>query len=215
MCLSKPLATGAVSLALLATMSGCGSDSDSGPHPASASAAAPEGGSLPSAKSLEEAQDFIAGAGLPCTDITTDEGAQGTPVEGFLGHTDEDDTAKEQREAAAWSIKEAGFCGDTRSDLGGWVVYLPKDMKAFQENYRDTARESAKEEGWAGRLSRGKFLIGADFIVDPTNYEASDSLLQTGLMIENCDPDFKAPDGYRTQDASADGCVLTNYLSAG
>ncbi|MDX3777567.1 hypothetical protein [Streptomyces europaeiscabiei] len=85
-------------------------------------------------------------------------------------------------------------------------------MKAFQENYRKTARELAKEDGWTDNLARGKFFFGADFIIDPTNYLASRSLLEAGMMMENCDPSFKTPESYREEDALASGCVLTNYL---
>ncbi|WP_200307832.1 hypothetical protein [Streptomyces adelaidensis] len=96
--------------------------------------------------------------------------------------------------------------------MGGWLIYLPKDMKAFQESYRKMARDLAKEDGWTDNLARGKFFFGADFIVDPTNYLASKTLLEAGMLMENCDPNFKAPEGYRTEDALASGCVLTNYL---
>ncbi|MCQ9134923.1 hypothetical protein [Streptomyces hilarionis] len=82
-------------------------------------------------------------------------------------------------------------------------------MKAFQENYRKPA---TSDDGWKSQLPRGEFMIGADFVVDPTNYQASKSLLEAGLLLENGDPAFKAPDGYRVQDARTDGCVLTNHL---
>jgi hypothetical protein len=211
---TKHLVTGTVSLLLLATLSGCGSDSDPEDTSGGAFGDAFGTGGLPSAKSLEEVQEFILGAGLPCTSVTTDESGPGTPAEGLLGTTDGFMQSEEdKRKAAAWTIKERGFCGDTVSELGGWAIYLPEDMKAFQENYRDQAREAARDGGWTGKLARGKFFFGADFVVAPTNYPASSTLLQTGLMMENCDPGFKAPSGYRTQDALAEGCVLTTYLS--
>ncbi|BAC72209.1 MULTISPECIES: hypothetical protein [Streptomyces] len=195
------LVTAAVSLVLLSTLSACGPDSGD------------DAKALPSAKTLKEAQEFIAKAGLPCTSMTTDEGAHGTPAEGFLGTTDDYDSPQEKREAAAWKIGEAGFCGDTRAKAGGWIVYLPKDMKAFQQNYRKTALAADKEYGDKySDLRTGRFLIGADFVVNPTNSLRTSGLLETGLLIENCDPDLKVPTGYRKQDASAAGCVLTDYV---
>ncbi|MDX3249053.1 hypothetical protein PV408_46765, partial [Streptomyces sp. ME18-1-4] len=224
--LSKPLTTGIVSLALLTALTGCGSDSGSdsgsdGKGSATSSAASGSGSesgsdsaskSLPSAKTLRDVQEFISGAGLPCDNLTEDESAQGTPSEGFLGPADENDTGAEKAEIDAWAIKKSGFCGETRSDLGGWIIYLPSDMKAFQENYRKKAKASPEEEGWKDTVARGKFFFGADFVIDPTNYQASKPLLEAGMLMENCAPAFKAPDGYRAQDAQASGCVLTNYL---
>ncbi|MFI7295438.1 hypothetical protein [Streptomyces sp. NPDC050121] len=225
--LSRGLATGAACLALLATLSGCGSDTQSGSEsqtgadsvfgaggspPGSGSGSDSASKGLPSAKTLRDVQEFISGAGLPCDNLTDDESAQGTPSEGFLGPADENDTGAEKAEIDAWAIRRSGFCGETRSDLGGWIIYLPSDMKAFQENYRKKAKESSGEDGWKDTLARGEFFFGTDFVIDPTNYQASKSLLEAGMLMENCDPAFKAPDGYRAQDAQASGCVLTNYL---
>ncbi|TQJ54522.1 hypothetical protein [Streptomyces sp. SLBN-115] len=217
--LYRNLAAGAASLALFTTLSGCGSDSETKTGADSVfgsdgSGSSGDSGSanLPSAKTLRDVQEFISGAGLPCDNLTDDESAQGTPSEGFLGPSNDDDDATQKAEADAWKIGKSGFCGETRSDTGGWIIYLPSDMKGFQENYRKQAQEFAKEDGWTDKLARGRFLFGADFIVDPTNYQASKTLLEAGLLLENCDPSFKAPDGYRVQDAQASGCVLTNYL---
>ncbi|MEH0577080.1 hypothetical protein QBA54_21880 [Streptomyces sp. B21-108] len=220
--LPKPLTTGIVSLTLLTALTGCGSDSGADGDGSTASASASSSGSgsgsdsgsprLPSAKTLREVQTFISGAGLPCDNLTDDESANGTPVEGFLGPSDEHDTKAEAAEKDAWGIRKSGFCGETRSDIGGWVIYLLGDMKAFQENYRKQAQELAKEQGWTGSLAYGRFFVGADFIIDPTNVQASKTLLEAGMLVENCDPKFKVPEGYVTKDAQASGCVLTNYL---
>ncbi|WP_069768310.1 hypothetical protein [Streptomyces sp. LUP30] len=213
MALHKSLTKGVAAVVLLTTLSACGSDSDTGSGGSSASPSGRGAGSdaakLPSAKTLRDVQKFISGAGLPCDNLTDDESAKGTPAEGFLGPSDENDSAAEKAEIDAWAIRKSGFCGETRSDLGGWIIYLPSDMKAFQENYR---KQATKEDGWKRTLARGEFMVGADFVLDPTNYQASKSLLEAGLLLLNCDPAFKAPDGYRIQDAQADGCVLTNYL---
>ncbi|MFH9550667.1 hypothetical protein [Streptomyces sp. NPDC017435] len=220
MALHKPLTTGVVTVMLLAALSACGSgsgsgsgsDTDSGSSSSATAGSGSGSAKLPSAKTLRDVQEFITGAGLPCDNLTEDESAKGTPSEGFLGPADEDDTGAEKGEIDAWAIEKSGFCGETRSDLGGWIIYLPSDMKAFQENYRKKVRDTSADEGWRDQMARGKFFFGADFVVDPTNYQASKTLLQAGLLLENCDPAFKAPDGYRTQDAQASGCLLTSYL---
>jgi hypothetical protein len=214
---SKTLTTGVMSLALLTSLTACGSDSGDNDGGSSVSRAggspSPEAeaekASRPSAKTLRDVQEFITGAGLPCDNLTEDGDAKELPLEGFLGPAEQ--TYHEPDEADAWAIRKAGFCGDSDSDTGGWAIYLPKDMKAFQENYRKAAREEDKRVGWM-ELERGRFLFGADFIVDPTNYLASKTLFETGLLMENCNPRFKAPEGFRTEDALATGCVLTNYL---
>ncbi|MGW0841196.1 hypothetical protein ACWD26_13675 [Streptomyces sp. NPDC002787] len=212
---SKALITGVMSLALLTTLTACGSDSgeDEGDSFFSRASNSPspeaEEASRPSAKTLRDVQEFITGAGLPCDNLTDDEMAKNTPLGGFLGPAEQ--TYNPAEEADPWAIRKAGFCGDVDADMGGWVIYLPKDMKAFQENYRKAAREEDKEVGRM-ELERGRFFIGADFIVDPTNYLASQTLLEAGMLLENCDPSFKAPEGYRTEKALASGCVLTNYL---
>ncbi|MEU3783621.1 hypothetical protein [Streptomyces sp900129855] len=213
--LTKPLTTGIVSLALLTALTGCGSDSGADGDGSTASASASSSGSgsgsdsgsprLPSAKTLREVQTFISGAGLPCDNLTDDESAQGTPAEGFLGPATKSDYGDAKTDADAWAIRKSGFCGETRSDIGGWIIYLPSDMKAFQENYRKKVLETDLGDGWTD------FLFGADFVLDPTNYEASKTLLEAGLLLENCKSGFKAPDGYRAQEAQATGCVLTNY----
>ncbi|MDX2679445.1 hypothetical protein [Streptomyces soliscabiei] len=217
--LTKPLTTGIVSLALLTALTGCGSDSDSdsgsdGKGSATSSAASGSGSdsaskSLPSAKTLRDVQEFISGAGLPCNNLTDDQSANGTPAEGFLGPSDEHDTPAQAADKDVWGIRKSGFCGETRSDVGGWVIYLPSDMKAFQETYRKQAEELAKDQGWT---DLARFFVGADFIIDPTNLQTSKTLLEAGMLLENCDPGFKAPQGYVTKDAQASGCVLTNYL---
>ncbi|MFD9134384.1 hypothetical protein ACFVZA_18470 [Streptomyces bottropensis] len=212
---SKTLTTGVMSLALLTSLTACGSDSgdDDGGSSLSRASGSPspetEEASRPSAKTLRDVQEFITGAGLPCDNLTLDEMAQQTPLNGFLGPAEQSSNPPEEVEP--WAIRKAGFCGDARSDTGGWTIYLPKDMKMFQENYRKLAREE-DEDRRVMDLARGRFFFGTDFIVDPTKYPESKTLLEAGMLLENCDPDFKAPEGYRTEDALASGCVLTNYL---
>lgn len=88
MFLSKTVTTGVMSLALLTTLTGCGSDSgedeggsffDVGNSPSSSNAGE---ASRPSAKTLRDVQEFITGAGLPCDNLTDDGGAHGTPLGG-------------------------------------------------------------------------------------------------------------------------------------
>ncbi|MDW8808981.1 hypothetical protein P1P68_30340 [Streptomyces scabiei] len=212
MSLTKRLLTGAVSLVLLTTLTSCGSDSDSGAGsgPGSDTDRKTASRGLPSAKTLKDVEAFIASAGLPCTGVTTDPNADGAPAYGFISPTDEDADDEDKKEAAEWSIKEAGFCGDTNSDLGGWIIYLPEDMKAYQQRYKDSIEKDENGE-WSDLDRTGTALVGADFVIDTTNLVRENPLLQSGLLILNCYPELKVPSGYRTQDALVDGCVLTDY----
>lgn len=162
--LTKPLLTAAVSLVLLATLTACGSGSDSG---SDVDLDAAKSG-LPSAKTLKDVEALISGAGLPCTDVTTDPNAHGAPAYGFISPTDEDADDEDKKEAAEWSIKEAGFCGDTNSDLGGWIIYLPEDMKAYQQRYKESIEKDENGE-WSDLDRTGTSLVGADFVIDTTN----------------------------------------------
>ncbi|MEU6088427.1 hypothetical protein ABZ865_16670 [Streptomyces sp. NPDC047085] len=202
----KPLLTTAVSAAMLTALTGCGGDG-SGLHV------------LPHAQTVQDVQKFITQAGLPCTDLSNDpEGAPGAPAEGFISPTyhhgrygasyDEEN----KKEAAKWSVKEGAACGRDTSDAGGWVIYLTKDMKAFQQAYRDDVRESTRDGEWDDVERRGIFFVGADFAVNPTTPTEENPLLQTDLLVLNCYPDLKVPSGYTVRPALVDGCVLTNYV---
>ncbi|MEU3301108.1 hypothetical protein ABZ729_14965 [Streptomyces sp. NPDC006678] len=218
--LPRTLVNGTV-LVALATVTGCGSDSDSAKAAgdvAGSSGSAGQadekdqaGGGLPAAGTMRGAQEFLLGAGLPCTSVSTDRNAKGAPAQGFLGTTSATATDEEKRKAASWRIKEAGVCGEHHGS--SWVIYLPEDMETFQRKYRDAALETAKEsDGSYGSLRTGRYLFGADFVVDPTSSLRDSGLLETGLLILNCDPDLKVASGYRKQDALVDGCALTNYI---
>ncbi|MFF7357611.1 hypothetical protein ACFZA1_34055 [Streptomyces filipinensis] len=200
----KTLLPAAVSAALLTALTGCGGGTDA--H------------ALPSAKSPKDVQKFITEAGLPCTDLSNDPlGAPGAPAEGFISptyHGYEPQNLKEETkaDAAKWSVKEGAACGKDNSDAGGWVIYLTKDMKTFQQAYRDDVRKSVRDGESDPTLRRGTYLVGADFTVDPTASLQNNPLLQTDLRVLNCYPDLKVPSGYSVQPALIDGCVLTNYV---
>ncbi|MFC9926958.1 hypothetical protein [Streptomyces sp. NPDC127190] len=202
----KTLIPAAASAALLASLTGCGSGSDD--H------------ALPSAKTVQDVQQFITKAGLPCNDLSNDPlGAPGAPAEGFISPTyhydgwdSADRSAQAKKDAAQWSVKEGAACGKDNSDAGGWVIYLTKDMKAFQRAYRDDVRASARDGGWDNVARRGTFLVGDNFAVDPSASLQDNPLLKTDLLALNCWPDLKVPSGYTSRPALVDGCVLTNYV---
>ncbi|WP_159056445.1 hypothetical protein [Streptomyces yokosukanensis] len=200
----KSLLPTAVSVALLTALTGCGGGSD--------------GHALPSAKTVGDVQKFITRAGLPCTALSNDPlGAPGAPAEGFIsptyhGYSGADFKEETKADAAKWSVKEGAACGKDNSDAGGWVIYLTKDMKTFQQAYRDDVRKSVRSSESDPTLRRGTYLVGADFTVDPTASLQDNPLLQTDLRVLNCYPDLKVPSGYSVQPALVEGCVLTDYV---
>ncbi|WP_411084028.1 hypothetical protein [Streptomyces sp. cmx-18-6] len=206
--LTKYLAAGAV-LVALAAVSGCGSDSGSATAGSSGDGQEAADNGLPRVGTMRGAQEFIAGAGLPCTDWGTDRGDNRLPIEGFVDSEWPDDSEEQKTFQKSWGVKEKGVCGNRYRE--SWLVYLPKDMKTFQQVYRDDVLEASKTTDNT-TLRSGRFLIGADFVVDPTSRLRESGLLGTGLLVLNCDPDLKPASGYVMQDALVDGCVLTNYL---
>jgi hypothetical protein len=109
-------------------------------------------------------------------------------------------------------VKEGAACGRNSSDIGGWVIYLTKDMKTFQQAYRNDVRESTRDGEWDPAERRGTFFVGDDFAVDPSASVQDNPLLHTGLLLLNCYPDLKVPSGYTVRPALVDGCVLTDHV---
>ncbi|MEU3189917.1 hypothetical protein ABZ686_04610 [Streptomyces sp. NPDC006992] len=156
-------------------------------------------------------ENYLLGAGIPCTAMSSDQNDDRLPTEGFRDEDLDSDDPGAQYDPA-WGVEERGVCG------GDWdaafVIYRTKDMKAFQEQYRDEIRQREKEKhrGDSTSLKTGTFLVGENFVVDPNGSMAKSGPLNTKLQVLNCDPDLQVPSGYKKQDALADGCVLTNYV---
>ncbi|MFE6824952.1 hypothetical protein [Streptomyces sp. NPDC057690] len=205
--LSRSLATGAAALALLATLSGCGSDSESGSGAKTGadSVFGSDGGSetgsdsgadgdsgqtttggLPQASDTASVADYL-NPYTPCQDVATGD-------EYDSGH-DGDAWGTDESEDPAWGIEERAVCTD---GSGRPIALLTvSDMKKFQT---------------AAKASGDEFLVGEDFAVVPVGDEAIRSLRQSGLRFLTCDADLAVPSGFEKEPALVDGCVLTNYV---
>ncbi|MFI5872258.1 hypothetical protein ACIBAH_07405 [Streptomyces sp. NPDC051445] len=205
---SRSLAAGAASLALLAMLSGCGSDSESGSGTKTGadSVVGSGGGSetgadgagtggdtgqstaagLPQAADTASVADYL-NQYTPCQDVATGD-------EYDDGH-DGDAWGTDESEDPAWSIEERAVCTDGSGRPIALLV-VP-DMKKFQ-----TAAKSSGDE----------FLVGENFAVVPVGDEAIRSLQQSGLRFLTCDADLAVPSGFEKEPALVDGCVLTNYV---
>ncbi|MET8010972.1 hypothetical protein ABZU86_00115 [Streptomyces sp. NPDC005271] len=156
---------------------------------------------LPHADSLRDIQDFL-GTYVDCSALSTDKNddrLNGT----YLDWLSDDPSEAEKRAAAAWGIKEEGVCGEKWTN--SYVVYLPKNMKQFQRNYKTHNADSAD--------GTGKFYVGDNFAVDFSG-GGSGGLERTGLLNLNCDPSFAPPSGYKKKQALVDGCVLTDFTGS-
>ncbi|RST16155.1 hypothetical protein E2C00_22375 [Streptomyces sp. WAC05374] len=108
--LTRTLATGAVVLSALVTLTGCGGDSE----------AAPDGplGGLPAANTMADVQKAITERGEDCSPLEKSREGQSY--------------MEDEAEDPAWGIKERAVC----SDKGGSpvTVLLIGDMAKFQES---------------------------------------------------------------------------------
>ncbi|MDR6976421.1 hypothetical protein J2X68_003112 [Streptomyces sp. 3330] len=197
--LSRSLAIGAAALALLATLSGCGSDSESGSQSSTGAdsvvgsdADSADGSGQATTGGLPQASDTAAVASYlnrytPCQDVTTGD-EYDTGNDGDAWGTDES-------EDPAWGIEERAVCAD---GSGGPIALLTvSDMKKFQT---------------AAKASGDEFLVGEDFAVVPVGDEAIRDLQQSDLRFLSCDADLTVPSGFEKEPALVDGCVLTNYV---
>ncbi|MEU9266218.1 hypothetical protein AB0E04_12305 [Streptomyces sp. NPDC048251] len=197
--LSRSLVTGAATLALLTTLSGCGSDSESGSKARTGadsvfgSDADSDGdsgqtttGGLPRASDTESVASYL-NRYTPCQGVVTGDEYDG-------GH-DGDAWGTDESEDPAWGIEERAVCTDG-SDRPIALLTV-SDMKEFQT---------------AAKASGDEFLVGEDFAVVPVGDEAIRSLQRSDLRFLTCDADLAVPSGFEKEPALVDGCVLTNYV---
>ncbi|MEU9310155.1 hypothetical protein [Streptomyces sp. NPDC048256] len=201
--LSRSLATGAATLALLATLSGCGSDAESGSEARTGadsvfgsdagSDADSDGGSgqtttggPPQASDTESVASYL-NRYTPCQGVVTGDEYDGGHDGGAWGTDESQDPA--------WGIEERAVCTDG-SDRPIALLTV-SDMQEFQT---------------AAKASGDEFLVGEDFAVVPVGDEAIRSLQQSDLRFLTCDADLAVPSGFEKEPALVDGCVLTNYV---
>lgn len=165
---------------------------------------------LPHAGSLRGVETFLGKTQLPCYDMSSDPADDRLPADGFVDTVSENASAAAKKEAAAWSIKEEGVCGEDWTN--SYLVYMPSDMRAFQQRYKEYVLGNDRSGG-SSSLTSGRFLIGEDFAVDPAGKIRDSGLLATGLLLLNCDPGLKVPSGHTERPALVDGCVLTDYVA--
>ncbi|MGP3986208.1 hypothetical protein [Streptomyces sp. 3N207] len=205
----------------LSVVTGCGPDSESDaetsakgpagdPSKREKDGAAKPATGLPRVGSLKEVETFMGKTQLPCYGMSTDQMDDRLPADGFVDDVSESAPPSEQQEAAAWSIKEEGVCGEDWTN--SYMVYLTKNMKAFQQRYKEYVLDNDRSGG-SSSLTSGRFLVGDNFAVDPAAKIRDSGLLSTKLLLLNCDPELKVPSGYTKRPALVEGCVLTNYVA--
>ncbi|MFG2774912.1 hypothetical protein [Streptomyces sp. NPDC048350] len=127
--LTKNLAAGAVALAALVTLTGCGDGGDGGLISGGDNGSSADAG-LPKASTMAELQKFVVGTGAQCASV---------------GRSNEVRMLEESRDPA-WSIKERSVCDETI------VLLLIDDMAKFQA----AAAKAEAEGGSVGKLLIGQ-----------------------------------------------------------
>ncbi|MEU9702693.1 hypothetical protein [Streptomyces sp. NPDC047981] len=183
--LTRTLATGAVALAALVTLTGCGSDeSGGGSGGGSGSSAGAEGplSKLPQANTMADVQKALVERGIECNELSSSR-------EGMTYMASE---AKDP----AWGIKERAACHDG----GGSPVtlLLIGDMAKFQTSLANTS---------------DTFTIGQNFAVAAESDSTDQSLVQNGLLVLSCDQSIRdsVPSGFETHEGLVKGCFTTNH----
>ncbi|WKV72686.1 hypothetical protein AW27_014820 [Streptomyces sp. PCS3-D2] len=149
------------------------------------------GKSLPKAKDVASMVRFI-NQHTVCKDLETEATAGGFAKS----------ATKKLPNGAEGGVKERAFC---ESDQGDPMVLLViSDMKKFEQGLK--AKKEAGEQGRA--------LVGADFAVVPEDGETVTALTSAGMLIVSCDErlNSKIPSGYSKREASAKGCIRTDYI---
>ncbi|MEU9467753.1 hypothetical protein AB0D78_14030 [Streptomyces avermitilis] len=185
----RAVAGGAVALAALTALTGCGSDGDG------TSGAGPDKGGSQQA-GLPEASDMASIAYYlnkyaSCLDLTT-----GEEYDASAEVEKNPAWGEDEAEDPSWGIKERAVCTDKYSDA--ITLLTVPDMKKFQT--------AAKKDGHAD------FLIGQDFAIVPVDRRTIEELKASDLRYLTCDPDTRFPSGYEKKAGLVDGCVLSDYF---
>ncbi|MGA4849808.1 hypothetical protein ACOBQB_27440 [Streptomyces sp. G5(2025)] len=107
---------------------------------------------------------------------------------------------------ASWGVQFRGTCDD--GGHGYIRVLKTNDMVRFQSAYKADLAERLKTNERAA--IKGGFAIGKDFAVIAPDGETIRDLSASGLLVLNCNPNFRPTGDVATAPALVDGCVLTD-----
>ncbi|MET7605105.1 hypothetical protein ABZS96_21755 [Streptomyces avermitilis] len=188
----RAVVSGAVALAALTALTGCGGhDSDGdGKSGGSTDQGTSQQAGLPKASDMASIAYYL-NKYASCLDLTTGEEYDASDEVEKNPAWGEDEAAD-----ASWGIKERAVCTDKYSDAIA-LLTVP-DMKKFQT--------AAKKDGYAD------FLIGQDFAIVPVDRRTIEELKASDLRYLTCDPDTRFPSGFEKKAGLVDGCVLSDYF---
>ncbi|MET9549447.1 hypothetical protein ABZY36_29685 [Streptomyces sp. NPDC006627] len=114
---------------------------------------------------------------------------------------------------ASWGVRFRGTCDDGGH---GYIRVFKTDgtdgMERFQSAYKaDVAERMERDERAA---IKGGFAIGKDFAVIAPDGGTIRDLSASGLLVLNCNPNFRPTGDVATAPALVDGCVLTDEFVA-
>ncbi|MHC6629148.1 hypothetical protein ACYTFC_24185 [Streptomyces globosus] len=194
--IQRILATTAA-LACLTALAGCKEGGDRSSPPAGASASASSAGGATAGGTLAAAQEQLRKF-ASCEDLSSKPGDPRLPARDFP-------------KAGQWSVEEVAVCSDT-SETGAIVIAVPKDMKAFQEGYKQYVMDRmAAGDGAYGLFDQ--VLVGKGFVVFPTRTPTSVKLVRSDLRVLVCNPGGRVPEGYKREKPLVEGCSLTDFVA--
>ncbi|MEU1676950.1 hypothetical protein ABZ752_33705 [Streptomyces roseifaciens] len=169
----------------------------------------PANPALPSAASLSELRKLIASS-VDCKRFSTDPETVAIRSIDYEPFIDGD--------AAAWGVGERGLCGQPGgAQRAHGLVWLDKvdDMAALQSRAKAVQLKEIQENGGRPKATKSMLLLGGNVAIETNDPSSRFGLYQQQFFRLECRPGFTTPQGYRSEKAVVDGCVLTNYEPGG
>jgi hypothetical protein len=151
------------------------------------------------------------------SNVTTCEYESSEPEDTVFGDIDgsspDSAVAQMTKTNEAWGIKERATCdGVDGAASPGHALVVVSDMARFETAFK--ARQEADLAAGEGD-TRTRWFVGQNFAarIYATDSDERD-MLSLGVLGLNCAPNYAAPPNSLTQQALADGCILTNFVDA-
>ncbi|MFG2330797.1 hypothetical protein ACGFMM_14345 [Streptomyces sp. NPDC048604] len=160
---------------------------------------------LPRAGSLDELKKMVHPHTVDCTNYSTD------PADLAIESIDYQPVVT--GEHRSWGVEDRAVCGNPggaqrASDLN-WLDIVD-DMTTLQERAKAAQQEDLKDDGRL-KATASRLLVGENIAVETNDPSVRYGLYQLQFLYLNCEPGFTAPAGYRLEQSSVAGCVLTNH----
>ncbi|KUN91512.1 hypothetical protein [Streptomyces resistomycificus] len=160
---------------------------------------------LPRAGSLAELKRLVHPHTVDCTSYSTDPAA--LAVESI------DYQPVITGAQLLWGVGDRAICGEAggaqRAHNLNWLDMV-SDMELLQTRAKAAQQEDLKDDNRL-QATASRLVVGENIAVETNDPIVRGGLYQLQFLYLNCEPGFSAPAGYRVEQASVEGCVLTNY----